>query len=601
MKASEISSALSAQIETVVRHLLPNGRRMGQEWRVGGTDGEAGKSMGVHMTGEKAGVWLDGASGQTGDAIGLWMACRRVDLRTACTEAMEFCGIREDRPVHHAKVYRKPDRSGVHAISGEHLQWLHSVRCLPHESIVAYRLASREDRLMFPYLRGQDLVFAKYRKLPKQFSAEADCEPILFGWQAIPGDARAVVICEGELDAIAWHAYGYPALSVPTGAGAHKWIEGEFDALSVFDVIYLSMDMDDAGQKHIPELCERLGRERVKVVEIPEKDANACLMAGIAEAVMTMALRDARTMDPTELRNGAEYADASWAEYSRLDEGMHLPWSKTHERIKLRPGELSVWAGVNGHGKSAIVGNVIGHLSMEGFRCCVASMEWRMPLWIARAVRQIAGVGQPTEAFHRHIVGRFKESLWVFDVSGSAKAARILEVFSYARRRYRIDCFVIDNLTKCGFADDDHAGQKKFVEALADFARVNDCHVMLVAHMRKSETEDKPSGKMGVKGSGGITDMASTVIEIWRNKPRERAVLRAEQTGAAPLDPKYQPHGALGAGTVLLVLKQNATGEEPSVRLWFDKDSTQFLAGPDHHPRPMVDFSVVTAHQGKLA
>lgn len=591
MKATDIATHLAAQIETVVRHLLPNGKRLGQEWRVGGIDGESGKSMGVHMTGEKAGVWLDGATGESGDLIGLWMACRHVDLRTACSEAMEFCGIREDRPAHHAKTYRKPDKDGVHALSGEHMQWLHSARNLPQASIAAYKLASRGDRLMFPYLRGSELVFAKYRKLPKFFSAEADCEPILFGWQAIPGDARAVVICEGELDAVAWHAYGFPAMSVPTGAGAHGWIEGEWDALSVFDTIYLSMDMDAPGQKALPELCERLGRERVKVVSLPHKDANECLVHDVPAHDIALCLRDARTQDPTELHNGSEYADASWAEYSRIDEGMHLPWKKTHDKIKLRAGELSIWAGVNGHGKSAVMGNVVGHLSMEGFRCCVASMEWRMPLWIARVVRQIAGLGKPTEAFHRHILDRFRDSLWVFDVSGTAKASRILEVFTYARRRYQIECFVIDNLTKCGFADDDYAGQKKFVESLADFARVNDCHVMLVAHMRKSETEDKPSGKMGVKGSGGITDMASTVIEVWRNKPRERAVIRAEQSDAAPLDEKYQPSGSCGAGTMLLVLKQNATGEEPAVRLWFDHDSTQFLASPDHTARPMVAFS----------
>lgn len=248
---------------------------------------------------------------------------------------------------------------------------------------------------------------------------------------------------------------------------------------------------------------------------------------------------------------------------------------------------------MNGHGKSAIIGNIVGHLAMEGFRCCVASMEWRMPLWIARVVRQIAGLGKPTEAFHRNIVSRFSDSMWMFDVSGSAKASRILEVFSYARRRYQIECFVIDNLTKCGFADDDYAGQKKFVEALADFARVTDCHVMLVAHMKKSESEDTPSGKMGVKGSGGITDMASTVVEVWRNKPRERAVLRSEQPDAGPMDEKYLPTGSCGAGTMLLVLKQNATGEEPSIRLWFDKDSTQFLSGPDHTARPMVPFSAI--------
>lgn len=594
MRASEISAALSLQIESVVRHLLPNGQRKGQEWRVGGTDGEAGKSMGVHMTGEKAGIWLDGASGESGDMIGLWMACRRVDLRTACHEAMEFCGIREDRPEHRAKAYRKPDRDGVQGLSGEHTQWLHSVRNLPHASVLAYKLASRGDRLMFPFLRGGELVFAKYRKLPKQFSAEADCEPILFGWQAIPADARAVVICEGELDAVAWHAYGFPALSVPTGASSHKWIEGEFDALSVFDTIYLSMDMDAAGQKAIPELCERLGRERVKVVTLPAKDANKCLIDNIPVAQIVAALRDARTLDPSELRNASEFADAIWNEYIRIDEGMLLPWNKTHDLVKLRPGELSIWAGVNGHGKSSVIGQVVGYNATQGNRCCVASMEWRTAMWLARMGRQVAGTSKPTHAYSNHIAASYRDTLWTFDVNGSAKASRILEVFAYARRRYLIDLFVIDNLTKCGFADDDYAGQKKFVEALADFARMNHCHIALVAHMRKSETEDKPSGKMGVKGSGGITDLASTVIEVWRNKPRERAVARSVHPEyPMPLEPKFLPDGESGADALLMVLKQNATGLEPSVRLWFDKDSTQYLAGPHHNPRPMIQFSSI--------
>ena len=112
--------------------------------------------------------------------------------------------------------------------------------------------------------------------------------------------------------------------------------------------------------------------------------------------------------------------------------------------------------------------------------------------------------------------------------------------------------------------------------------------------MRKNEGEDYPSGKMGVKGSGGITDMAATVVEVWRNKAREKAVSRAAEVDE-PLSEKYQPTGPCGADTLLLVHKQNATGKEPAIRLWFDRDSTQFLAHHDHRPRPMLPFSVVPA------
>lgn len=904
MRACELAERLGQQAETVARMLLPNGKREGSEWRCGSVQGDPGDSLGVHLTGGKAGVWRDFSADVGGDLIGLWMAAKGVSLADACREAMEYLGIADDRPAHVRRQYRTPDREGVHRLSVEHAAWLRDVRKLPDTTVTAYRLASRGDRLMFPYLRGDELVFAKYRRLPKQFSAEGDCEPILFGWQAIKPDARAVILAEGECfpgdaqvltrsgwarladyrdgevaqyrhgaiewvhplariekpycgdllryetrgyvsittkghnlvsidhkgreykhraddganscadliprvgkldgagialsdaqiqfciavsadaaidvrkqayaggaarnvaaearyarfglkkqrkverlrgilnacglvasdsaiaagyrsicvplpewvpgrllpwdwiadasltqremmlaelvhwdgnsvpnrnqseysskylenaewvqtlahstgrvssiirrhnehgewfkasilhgkkttswqtmkgratrvphdgkvycvqvpsgalmvrqeekitvsgncDAMAWHAYGYPALSVPTGANGHAWIEGEYTALEPFDTVYLSFDMDDVGQRSIAELCERLGRERCKVVMLPHKDANECLMRGVARDVMTLALRDARTLDPAELRNIGEFEDAIVAELARVDEGMVLPWKKTHSTVKLRPGELSVWAGVNGHGKSQIVSHVVAHQAVNGIRCCVASMEWRTPAWGLRMVRQIAALAATTETYTRTVVQALSSSLWTFHVSGSAKADRILDVFRYARRRYRIELFVIDNLTKCGFADDDYAGQKKFVEALADFARENDCHVLLVAHMRKGESEDHASGKFGVKGSGGITDMAATVVEVWRNKARERALIDSEQTHE-PVPEKYQADGQRGMDTMLYVHKQNATGIEPAIALWFAKDCGQFLARSHHRARCML-------------
>jgi twinkle protein len=578
---------LGQQAEAVARMLLPTGKRVGAEWRCGSVQGDAGDSLGVHLTGSKAGVWSDFSTGQTGDAIGLWMAVKGVSLADACREAMEYLGIADDRPAHVRRQYRKPDREGVHRLTSEHAAWLRDVRKLPDETVAAYRLASRGERLMFPYLRGDELVFAKYRKLPKQFSAEGDCEPILFGWQAIKPDARAVILAEGELDAMAWHAYGYPALSVPTGATGHGWVEGEYTALEPFDTVYLSFDMDDAGQRSIGELAERLGRERCKIVMLPRKDANECLVQDVPREAMTRALRDARTLDPAELRNIGEFEDAIVAEMSRTDEGMVLPFKKTHDRLKLRAGELSVWAGINGHGKSQLASQIVAFQATHGVRCCVASMEWRTPKWALRMQRQIGAVESPTPEYSRTITRALASTLWTFNVSGAAKASRILEVFRYARRRYRVELFLLDNLTKCGFADDDYAGQKQFAEALADFARETDCHVMLIAHMRKGESEDKPSGKFGVKGSGGITDMAPTVVEVWRNKAKERAREFADMKKES-LSGDFAPGGTRAMDAQILVHKQNETGDEPVFNLWFDRRTGQYLAQHDHTPRSMM-------------
>lgn len=586
MRATDIAKRLSSQAEAVVRELLPKGRRVGHEWKCGGISGDPGDSLSVHLTGEKAGVWADFQSGEKGDLIGLWMAVRGLSLAAACSEALGYLGIRDEPTRAPERAWKRPTRDGVSALSPAHAAWLTGERKLPMSSVEAYRLASRGERLMFPYLADGELVFAKYRKLPKQFSADADCEPILFGWQAINPTARAVCIVEGELDAIAMHAYGFPSLSVPTGAGSHGWIEREFDRLARFDTIYLAMDSDDAGQKCIPEIVERLGRERVRVVTLPGKDANDCLMRVVPELEIIAAMRDARSQDPSELRNVGEFEDAVVAEYGRVDEGLRLPWKKTHDDLRLRAGETSIWAGINGHGKSAVVSHVVGWLAARGTRCCVASMEFRTALWLMRMNRQIAGVERPTEAFVRHINRELAKVMFAFDVSGRSKAERILDVFRYARRRYETELFVIDNLTKCGFADDDYSAQKAFVEELSDFARETESHVAIVAHMRKGESEDKPAGKMSVKGSGGITDMADTLIEIWRNKPRERAAQIAASAGE-PIPEKY----ATQPDTMLLVRKQRMNGREPVVNLWFDPTTTQFLSAPDHRPRQMLEYS----------
>lgn len=590
MKASEIAERLSGQADAVVRKLLPNGKRAGREWKCGDTTGAAGDSLSVCLEGTKAGVWSDFSTGESGDLLDLWATVHRLSMREAIAEAQDFLGIRrEPMPPKAVREYRKPSREGIESLSETHAAWLRDVRKLPDASVAAYRLRSRGDRLMFPFLlgaNGERLVFAKYRRLPKEFSAEKDCEPILFGWQAISPNARAVVICEGELDAIAWHAYGWPALSVPTGAGSCSWIESEFDRLAVFDKIFLSYDMDEKGQAGLEQVIRRLGVERCLVVELPAKDANECLMQGIEDGVIACCIRDARTRDPMELRPAHDFADEVWREFEHVDSGIRMPWKKVDGRLLLRGGEVSLWPGVNGHGKSEVVGHIVAHAAfVQDYRACIASMEFRPAKWLRRMYRQVSGLANPTQEYVRYISESTADLLWVFDCVGTAKVDRIIEVFSYAAKRYGICLFVIDNLAKLGLAEDDYNGQKGLVDRLTDFAREHDVHVMLVHHMRKGEDEYKPSGKMSVKGTGALTDMVDTIVEVFRNKKREEAIAKLVSQGADVPQELLEM-----AGTMLITHKQRNGEHEPKILLWFDPASHQFLAQHDQRARSMVEF-----------
>lgn len=170
----------------------------------------------------------------------------------------------------------------------------------------------------------------------------------------------------------------------------------------------------------------------------------------------------------------------------------------------------------------------------------------------------------------------------------------MVEVFRYARRRYDIDLFVIDNLTGLGIGEEDYQGQKSVTLALSNFARDENCHVWLVHHIRKGSSEHEQPDKMDIKGSGAITDLASTVLTVWRNKAKEAKRLQAEQIRAElEQDVVNEPDVRIRCSK-----QRNYAGSgngEPNIRLWWDGGAYHYLAKPDHRPRPILprDFNEV--------
>ena len=79
----DILDRLAGDTPALCKQLLPNGHREGQEWRCGSVNGEPGKSLGVHLTGGKAGVWSDFAAGEGGDILDLIQKCLNLDKAQA--------------------------------------------------------------------------------------------------------------------------------------------------------------------------------------------------------------------------------------------------------------------------------------------------------------------------------------------------------------------------------------------------------------------------------------------------------------------------------------------------------------------------------------
>ncbi|BBL73186.1 toprim domain-containing protein [Methylomagnum ishizawai] len=606
MKPSEISALLAEQAESVAKHLLPEGKRDGREWRCGSVHGEPGQSLGVHLSGPKAGVWADFASGQGGDLLDLWMTVGKTDLPKAMREAARWLGVAIDPPRFakggHRRAFVKPSKTPVEAQKGSApWAWLTETRKLPEPTLRAFRVGGHGRSALFPFydpagelamVKWRDTAWTKETGRAKSGVTEKDMRPALFGWQAIPPGARWVVIAEGEIDAMSLHAYGAPALSVPFGGGTgakQDWIEHEFDHLERFDEVFLCLDSDGEGRKATLEIADRLGRHRCRVVELPggHKDANECLKAGVAGREMLDAFAAAKTLDPGELRRAGEFLDGVLAAFypaGAAEIGFSLPWPKC-PTLLFRPGEVSLIAGVNGHGKSEGVGHLAVDIMRQGARVCVASMEFKPARWIARIVRQISGLDTPSADYVRAIMTWLDARLWAFDVVGAAKHKEMLRVFAYARQRYGVRLFVIDNMSKLDIGLEDYDGQRAFVESLCGFAKAHDAHVFLVAHVRKGEDDGKPGGKFDVKGSGAITDLVDTVLIWWRNRKKEERLKRSDLSDAERQELEEKPDA-------LCVCEKQRNGEdEPRIALWFHRPSHQFLPFRNSKPVEYVPFS----------
>lgn len=920
----EIKRRLADRAQSVAEMLLPQGRKIQNEWRVGSINGEPGESLGVHLSGEKVGVWKDFNGGEGGDLIDLWMVTRRLTLTQVLDEACAYLGI--DRPKafrESKKQYTRPAKPRCTVPQNRVRDYLTQDRGIPFEILRRYQIGEDGNKIIFPFiLPDGELVLAKAREAiagadPKPTAA--NCEPILFGWQAIPENAREVVITEGECllgttevmtqtgwvnladyrggavaqwretgdiqwavplakidkhyhgdvlhfsdrfvtmtvtpghrmpgfdqrgalrivtaeereqgwradilprsgvldghgiglsedqlalclavsadaaidvrkqsfatgkiavedryaritlfkkrkqerltsllgrlgmtcrrtegvnngkrsdgiffglpipdwvpgrilpwewiadataherefllselrhwdgnevpnrtqhefstkhreladwvqalchtsgrcstiierrnrlgtwlkvsilhgkkhgtyqqlkpsrivhdgrmycltvpsgmflarengrvfvtgncDALTMAAFGFPAMSVPFGGGGkgkQNWIENEFDRMQRFEKIYIATDMDKPGDEAAAEIVSRLGRHRCYRVQMPYKDANECWLQGVSPEQMAALIASAQPMDPEGLCRASAFLDrVTELFYPRRETplGYSLPYAGLNGEIIFRPGEMTVWAGATGSGKTQILCDCVPFWIKKGSRICVASFEMKCEQTLKRMVKQAGGVDRPTVQFLQSTIAYLDEGLLLYEKVGRSSVPTLLDVFDYARAKYGCDQFVIDSLMRLGIAQDDYTGQQDAVFAMVDWSGAHNVHLHLVAHSRKGERGHGAPEIEDVKGAMEIGANAHNIITIWRNR-------KLEETESG--DPRDKPDMTEQPGVTLNVAKQRNGDFEEKVKLYFNRRTYQYFSAIDNRklPRCYVQDDVGTGLLSEVA
>jgi twinkle protein len=272
----------------------------------------------------------------------------------------------------------------------------------------------------------------------------------------------------------------------------------------------------------------------------------------------------------------------------KLERFVFLPWEKTMPCFDFRSGEVTIWAGYNGHGKSLVTSQVALSLMGQGEKVCIASFEMKPVTTMQRMARMFCATNpfspeylgeegiQILESMYDEFGGWTDNHLWLYDQTGTTDSQKVLGMAKYCAKELGIKHIFIDNLAKCVKGDDDYNGQKSFVDQATSIARDLNCHIHIVHHLKKPPKETERPDKSDVKGSGTIVDQPDNLFLVWRNKAKEDERKEGKSTRSSEPD------------TMLYCRKQrNYEGSdegEPSIALWWHRDSGQFLGNAEDQP-----------------
>lgn len=588
---------LGCDLVQFLKELLPNGEVEGTNFVVGSISGEEGKSLKVKLIGENAGVWCDFSDENRGDIFTLIMKVKGFGFKECLSYVRNYLGFKEPTP---PELIRTTTRQYVtpsipNSSFQEDVHKYLQVRGITEKSIADFGISSTffnfpegisMPSVVFPFYNYEgNLCLVKYLGIARPegrrlISASASSKPILFGWKAFDKQSRTLILTKGECEAMSFHQLGFPSLAVPfgEGRGKHTWLEHEYENLEAFETIILHADDDKPGHASIQELAPKLGRHRCKYIYGSPlkgfKDVNDALIAGVTKQQVEEWLKTAKTCDPASLKQASSFADevvALFHDHSLRNKGYPLPIPSIENDVRIRMGELSIWTGFSGSGKSEFLGQTGLHLCSLGAKVCIASFEMKAPAVIGRLLSQHFRTELPSVEQIREGTDWMEDKILFYDYVGNAKLEGILEVFAYAARKFGVNFFILDSLVKCSVNPENFSEQQAFVDSLQNFCKEYNVHIALVAHSRKKSDDNDMVSRLDIKGSGVLNDLPELVVGVWRNRKKERDM----QIAMFSSDPTVQDFASRikesEPDAVVSILKQrNGNGSEPTAKLLFD-------------------------------
>lgn len=248
---------------------------------------------------------------------------------------------------------------------------------------------------------------------------------------------------------------------------------------------------------------------------------------------------------------------------SELGSGYAMPFMKLDNNFAIRKGELTVFTGVSGSGKSMLLGQISLYLT-KMTKVLIASMEMKPVLTLSRMITQRLGDPHPTEQYIEEFCKSLEDKLYIYDQQGVTNSDDMFAVLHYGKM-IGVDVFVIDSLMKMSdISEDNYEAQKVFIDRLAAYCRDLDIHVFLVCHTKKLADDYTTPDATNIMGSSHIRNLSDNILLAYRDRSVNERILEGDE------EAKILPNA------YLYIQKQRNHTWEGRLPLWFNEKSLTY-------------------------
>lgn len=372
--------------------------------------------------------------------------------------------------------------------------------------------------------------------VPKQF----------FGQWLCREGGKLLIIVEGESDTLAakqilkdYNKEFYNVAGMSFGAdNAAKLARDNLAWLDAFESIIVVPDQDTPGRTAAESLASIVGYKKTRIATLPLKDTAMMLEEGRQKEWMN-ALHSAKSYTPAGIVDTSSFKSQFFSKPSRVG----IPYAPVFSEITetthgVAKGEVAIYTGGTGCGKSQFCDENIVYWLQEGYRVGILKMEHDVYTNIDNLLGTYMGQNiklfpdsVSTEEKDKAYEGLYngKGRLFIIDHAfddtsdeGFFKKMRELAVIS------ECDIIVVDHIHALLYSVGDgqgseHSRTDTIMRTLAQIAKQYSVVIHVVAHPRKSATGSKSAEEGGFislddfKGSASLKQVPDIALSLQRD------------------------------------------------------------------------------------